>query len=104
MLDILVNNSGSGYAMPVLDSDMAVSKALFDVNFFAVISVTQAFIPLLVKSKGTVVNNTSFVSVLPVPFQGVYNASKAAASMLASTMRIELAPLGVKVVDLRTGL
>ncbi len=102
-LDFLLNNSGVLYNMPVLDVDISAAKALFDVNFFAVLAVTQAFMPLLVKSQGVVINNTSVVAVLAAPFQSIYNASKAAAAMLTNNMRIEFAPLGVKVIDLRTG-
>lgn len=102
-LDFLVNNSGALYNMPVLDVDMSAAKAIFDVNVFAVLAVTQAFMPLLIKSHGVVINNTSVVAVLANPFQGIYNASKAAAAMLTENMRIEFAPLGVRVIDLRTG-
>jgi len=50
-----------------------------------------------------VVNNTGIDSVFSAPFQGVYNASKAAAAMISANLRIELAPFGIKVVDLKTG-
>ena len=50
-----------------------------------------------------IVNNTSISSVAPTPFSSVYHASKAAAAMFSDHQRIELAPFGVRVVDLRTG-
>jgi short-subunit dehydrogenase len=50
-----------------------------------------------------VVNNTSVLSVAPMPMQGIYSASKAAAAMLTDNLRIELAPFKIKVIDLRTG-
>lgn len=102
-LDYLVNNSGSGYNMPVTDIDLSEAKKIFEVNFFGVIAVTQAFMPLLMKSKGTVVNNTSIVSVAPLPFLGIYNASKAAAHSITHNMRLEFEPLGVKVVEIMSG-
>ncbi|KAJ0163645.1 NADPH-dependent 1-acyldihydroxyacetone phosphate reductase [Colletotrichum tanaceti] len=49
-----------------------------------------------------VVNHTSVGSVTALPFQGIYNASKAALAMLSETMRLELAPFGIGVVDLKT--
>jgi 1-acylglycerone phosphate reductase len=38
-----------------------------------------------------------------VPLQGIYNASKAAAASLTKTLRLELEPFGIKVVDMKTG-
>lgn len=104
-LDILVNNSGAGYSMPLSDTDIDEARQCFELNVWALLSVTQAFLPLLLNSQqgAMVVNNTSIASVTPAPMQGIYNASKAAAAMLTDTLRIELAPFKVKVVDLRTG-
>ena len=51
-----------------------------------------------------IVNNTSIVSVIPFPFQGVYNASKAALASLTDTLRLELSPFDIDVVDLKTGV
>jgi 1-acylglycerone phosphate reductase len=104
-LDILVNNSGAGYNMPLADTDIVEARKTFDLNVWALLAVTQAFLPLLLKSSrgAMVINNTSVASVAPMPMQGIYNASKAAAAMLTDNLRIELAPFKIKVVDLRTG-
>jgi 1-acylglycerone phosphate reductase len=90
-LDILLNNAGGGYSCPVSDLSIAEAKRLFDLNVWSYISVTQAFLPLLIRSKGMVVNQTSLVSVLPIPFQSAYNASKAAMAMFSDNQRLELA-------------
>lgn len=104
-LDILINNAGSGYSMPLSDASLSKSKELFDLNVWGLLSTTQSFLQLLLKSKngGMVVNNTGIDSVVSAPFQGVYNASKAAAAMISANLRLELAPFGIKVVDLKTG-
>ncbi|PQE10300.1 hypothetical protein CJF32_00000857 [Rutstroemia sp. NJR-2017a WRK4] len=102
-LDILVNNSGGGYAMPLLDADLSVAKQLFDLNVFAVVSVTQAFSPLLIASKGTILNIGSILGIAPMYWQGYYNASKAAIAMLTNQLRLELAPFDVKVILEITG-
>ena len=102
-LDILVNNAGTSYSMPISDMSIDYAKGLFDVNVWAQLAVTQAFLPLLIKSKGMVVNQTSVVAVAPGPFQSAYNASKAALSMFSDCLRLELEPIGVKVIDLKTG-
>jgi short-subunit dehydrogenase len=102
-LDILVNNAGAGYSMPIADISIAEAKKLFDLNVWSYLSVTQAFLPLLLKSKGTIVHNTSIASVTTIPFQGTYHASKAAIASFADAQRLELEPFGVKVIDLKTG-
>lgn len=56
--------------MPLLDINLDVAKAMFDVNVFAVIGVTQAFSPLLVAAKGKVLNIGSIAGTFPFPFMG----------------------------------
>jgi short-subunit dehydrogenase len=102
-LDILVNNAGLSYSMPMSDVDIDEARKIFDLNVFAQIAVTQAFLPLLLKSKGMLVNQTSVVGCVVGPFQAIYNASKAAMSMISDCQRLELEPFGVKVIDLKTG-
>lgn len=104
-LDILLNNSGAGYHLPLTDVSIDAARELFDLNVWGVLSVIQAFMPLLLKSahSGMIVNNTSLASIADVPLQGIYNASKAAAASLTETLRLELQPFGIKVVDLKTG-
>lgn len=103
-LDILINNAGGVYSMPVSDLDIGKAKELFDLNVWSYISVTQAFLPLLLQSKGMIVNHTSIASLFTVPFQATYNASKAAIASYSDHMRLELAPFGITVIDLKTGL
>ena len=103
-LDILVNNAGASYTMPIADVSIPEAKKLFDLNVWSYISMTQTFLPLLLKSsKAMVVNHTSTGSGLTIPFQAVYNASKAAMSTFSNTLRLELEPFGIAVVDLKTG-
>ncbi|KAL1687278.1 hypothetical protein GGG16DRAFT_117114 [Schizophyllum commune] len=103
-LDILVNNAGVAYSSSVADSDMAKVRWLFDVNVLGHYSTTKTFIPLLIKSKrGLVMFNSSLASVVPLPYNAPYNAAKAALNAIGDTLRVELAPFGVKVVNLLTG-
>src|SRR5262245_40274543 len=64
-LDILLNNSGGNYPMPLVDASLDDARKLFDLNVWAVLAVTQAFLPFLLKSDhgGMIVNNTSMLSV-----------------------------------------
>lgn len=103
-LDILVNNAGAQYSMPVSDISIPEAKRLFDLNVWSYLAVTQAFLPLLLQSKGMVVNQTSIASSVTLPFQAAYNASKAAMAMFSDSQRLELAPFGITVVELKTGL
>ncbi|KAK5046205.1 hypothetical protein LTR84_008662 [Exophiala bonariae] len=104
-LDVLVNNAGRDYMMPVLDIDLDQMRATFETNVFSYVAITRAFFPLLVRSTQNpmIVNNTSVNSLLPLAFNRGYNASKAAAAMLSSQMRVELHNFGIKLVELKTG-
>ncbi|KIW19006.1 hypothetical protein PV08_03296 [Exophiala spinifera] len=102
-LDYLLNNSGQNIILPALDLDIDEGKKMFDVNFWGVLRMIQAFAPLLIEAKGTVVNIGSIVAYLHTPYTAVYNASKAAVHMLSDTLRLELAPLNVKILTVVTG-
>ena len=91
--------------MPVVDVSVPEAKQLFDLNVWSHIAMTQGFLPLLLKSsRGMIINQTSVGAVTTLPFQAVYNASKAALAMLSDSLRLELQPFGITVVDLRTGV
>jgi 1-acylglycerone phosphate reductase len=96
-LDVLVNNAGSGLLGPITEIDLDAGRKLFDVNFWGVIAVTQAFTPLIVQAQGLIVNISSSASIMHTPWMSMYNCSKAAVSMASANMRIELKPLGVRV-------
>lgn len=102
-LDYLVNNAGVNYISPTLDVDIGKAKAMFDVNFWGVLSCIKAFAPLLIAAKGTVINIGSILSLLNLPYSSIYCASKAAITIFDEVLRIEMAVLGVKVVTAITG-
>ncbi|KAI0051603.1 NAD(P)-binding protein, partial [Auriscalpium vulgare] len=103
-LDIIVNNAGLAYPAAVTDMDMAAVRGLFEVNLFAPMFITQVFAPLLVASgDARVVQTGSISGILPVPFSAAYNCSMAALHALSNTMRVELAPFGIKVINVCTG-
>ena len=102
-LDYLVNNSGISYICLHWTPTFSDAKAMFDVNFWAVLAVIQCFSPLLIAVKGSIVNNGSINSVLNPPWMGIYGASKAALRILDETLRLELGPFQVKVLTVITG-
>ncbi|KAK5947552.1 hypothetical protein PMZ80_001705 [Knufia obscura] len=103
-LDLLINNAGTGYNMPVLDINLDEGRRVFDVNVWSLITVSRAFLPLLMKTPNAkIANNVSVAAYASMPLQGVYNASKAAANLMTETLRLELKPFGIGVVSLMTG-
>ncbi|KAI4865979.1 NAD(P)-binding protein [Hypoxylon rubiginosum] len=102
-LTFLINCAARNYFMPLLDQDIEAGKALYDTNVWGPLAVTQAFAPLLIKAKGTVVFITSLSGYLNVPYQGTFAASKRSEEIMAETLRLELAPFHVKVLSVVTG-
>lgn len=56
--------------MPVLDTNIDVAKAMFDVNVFGVLRVTQAFSEMAIAAEGKIVNLSSIVGVFPNSMTG----------------------------------
>jgi NAD(P)-dependent dehydrogenase (short-subunit alcohol dehydrogenase family) len=73
------------------------------VNLFGTYAVTQAFLPMLIRSGGAVINNLSVNALAPLPLIPAYSISKAAAFNLTQSLRAILAPQGVRVHAVLTG-
>ncbi|KAF4414742.1 1-acyldihydroxyacetone-phosphate reductase [Fusarium acutatum] len=69
-LDILVNNAGCASFSPLVHADINDAKALYDVNVWGSLRVTQSFIPLLVSSQGVILNIASMAGAVPLAWQG----------------------------------
>lgn len=67
-LDVLVNNAGVGYVLPVLDIDINAAQRLFDINLWGPLRMIQAFADLLIASRGRIVNVSSSASVVNSPW------------------------------------
>ncbi|KAH8818894.1 hypothetical protein DL96DRAFT_1534386 [Flagelloscypha sp. PMI_526] len=103
-LNILVNNAGISYPFSAADMDLKKVKELFEVNLFGVMQMVQTFLPMLLASEDArIVQIGSITAVVPNPFGSAYNASKAALAAYSDTLRIELAPFGIKVVNVTAG-
>ncbi|KAL8856807.1 MAG: hypothetical protein Q9178_006644 [Gyalolechia marmorata] len=103
-LDVLVNNAGRLCVMPFLDTDLEEAKRVFDVNFWGAVRLVRAMGAFLIKAKGVIVNVSSIAGCVAVPFMGAYAASKAALTMASETLRLEMEPLGVRVLTVKSGL
>ena len=100
-LDILINNAGVALQDDL--SDRAVLERHLAVNLFGPYGVIQAFLPLLARSRGAVVNNLSLVALAAFPIQPAYSISKAAAFSLTQSLRTLLAARGVRMHAVLTG-
>ena len=100
-LDILINNAGIALYDDL--SDRAMLERHLAVNLFGTYGVTQAFLPLLTRSRGAIVNNVSVMALAPVPVTAAYAVSKAAAFSLTQSLRALLAGRGVRVHAVLTG-
>lgn len=102
-LDYLVNNAGRNYTVPALDVDFVEVQNVFDTNIISVMRRCQAFSPLLMQVKGTIINIGSVAAEIPYVYGSVYNATKAALHAYSDTLRVELAPFDVRVMVVVTG-
>ncbi|KAI6367517.1 hypothetical protein MCOR25_004882 [Pyricularia grisea] len=102
-LDVLVNNAGAVHTMPLLDVDLEKARQTYEVNVWGVLAVAQGFADLLIKAGGVVLNISSIAACVTMSWQGIYSSSKAAITTLSETLRIEMAPLGVRVITAMVG-
>jgi NAD(P)-dependent dehydrogenase (short-subunit alcohol dehydrogenase family) len=100
-LDILINNAGVALYDDL--SDRTALEQHLAVNLFGTYDVTQAFLPLLTRSQGAIVNNVSMMALAPFPLTPAYAISKAAAFNLTQSLRALLAGQGVSVHAALTG-
>ncbi|MCU0119319.1 SDR family oxidoreductase [Pseudomonas sp. B2M1-30] len=102
-LDVLINNAGYGAMGPLLDGGVSAMQRQFETNVFSIVGVTRAMFAVLRRAKGLVVNVGSVSGVLVTPFAGAYCASKAAVHALSDALRMELAPFGIRVMEVQPG-
>ncbi|HXY45153.1 MAG TPA: SDR family NAD(P)-dependent oxidoreductase [Acidimicrobiales bacterium] len=100
-LDVLINKAGIALYDDL--SDRSVLERHLSVNLFGTYAVTQAFLPLLTRSGGAVVNNTSMMAMAPLPITPAYAVSKAAVFNLTQSLRALLAGRCVRVHAVLTG-
>jgi NAD(P)-dependent dehydrogenase (short-subunit alcohol dehydrogenase family) len=100
-LEVLINNAG----IAIYDdlSKPEVIERHLAVNLFGPLNVTRAFLPLLKRSKGAIVNNVSTVALAALPVVSGYSISKAAAFSMTQSLRALLAGQGVTVHAILTG-
>lgn len=104
-VSVLINNAGYSVRGALEDVPMEDIRRLFEVNLFAMIRVTQSCLPGMRKLRsGTIVNLSSMVGKFIFPMSGVYASTKHAVEAISDALRVELRPLGIRVVTIRPGV
>ncbi len=103
-VSVLINNAGFSLRGGLEDVPLSSVRRVFEVNFFALIRVTQACLPGMRRlRRGTIINLSSMVGKFPFPLNGVYSASKHAVEAISDALRMEVRPFGIRVVTIRPG-
>jgi NAD(P)-dependent dehydrogenase (short-subunit alcohol dehydrogenase family) len=107
-LDMLVNNAGFSQVGAVVDLQREDLRRQYETNVIAPVAVSRAALPLLraaaeAGAAPVIANVGSIVGLFTTPFAGAYCSSKAALHALSDALRMELAPLGIRVVTVQPG-
>lgn len=103
-VDLLINNAGLGRHGAFVEQDQAADRQMIDLNVTALTAMTREFLPGMVERKhGGVINVASTAAFQPIPFMGVYAATKGYVLYLSEALAEEVGRHGVKVVCLCPG-
>lgn len=103
-IDVLVNNAGFGISGAVEFTDTEDARRLFDTNFFGMVRMNRAVIPVMRRQgSGRIVNLSSVAAPIPIPFQAYYSAGKAAVNAYTMALANELRPFGITVCAVQPG-
>ena len=103
-IDVLVNNAGRGWYGSIEAMDESSLRAMFELNFFAVLSVTRAVLPgMRARGNGWIVNVSSVAGLVSAPGFGYYSATKFAIEAITDALRDEVATQGISVLAVEPG-
>jgi NAD(P)-dependent dehydrogenase (short-subunit alcohol dehydrogenase family) len=103
-IDVVVNSAGYGLFGPVEMATDKQARAIFDTNFFGVLNVLRATLPVLRKQRtGRVVQMSSHFGQMSYPGTGMLAATKHAVGGVTAALAQELAPLGVRFTMIESG-
>lgn len=90
-LDALLNNAGNAHSGAIEDLSRDIFRAQFETNVFGLLELTNAIIPIMRRQgHGRIIQISSILGIVSLPFRGAYNAAKAAVESLTDALRIEL--------------
>lgn len=103
-IDVLVNNAGRGWYGSIEGMDDAAVRAMFELNFFGMLSVIRAALPgMRARGNGWIVNISSVAGLLGAPGFGYYSATKYAVEGVTEVLREEVAAQGIRVLAVEPG-
>src|SRR4051794_16499103 len=103
-IDVLVNNAGVGAGGAAEESSIEQAQRVFDVNFFGVVRMTKAVLPhMRAQGGGRIINVSSVLGFVPVPFGALYAASKHAIEGYSESVDHEVRRHGIRVLLVEPG-
>ncbi len=103
-IDVVINNAGFGISGAIEYTDTEEAKRQFDVNFFGMVRVNHAVLPIMRKQGyGRIINMSSVAAPIAIPFQAYYSASKAAVRTYTMALQSEVKPYGIEVCAIMPG-
>jgi NAD(P)-dependent dehydrogenase (short-subunit alcohol dehydrogenase family) len=103
-VDALVNNAGYTLIGSSEETSVEEAKELFDTNFFGVLRMSRAVLPVMrEQGTGRIANIGSVVGFLPAPYQGIYAASKHALEGYSESLDHEVRQFGIRVSVIEPG-
>lgn len=103
-IDAVVNNAGYSLAGSIEDTSIAEAKAQLETNFFGVLRVCRAVLPVMREQRrGHIVNISSLAGTFGLPFAGLYSASKFALEGMSESLRYETRRYGIRVALVEPG-
>ena len=103
-IDVLINNAGFGISGAVEFTETAEAKHQFDVNFFGMVNMNRAVLPVMRgQGGGRILNMSSVAAPIAIPFQAYYSASKAAVRTYSLALASEVKPFGIEVCVIMPG-
>ncbi|MBB4443938.1 MULTISPECIES: oxidoreductase [Rhizobium] len=98
-IDVLVNNAGGALIGAAEESSIEQAQALFDLNVFGIIRVTNEVLPIMRNQRsGRIINISSVVGFIPSPFSALYTATKHAVEGYSESLDHEVRSLGIRVL------
>ena len=103
-IDVMVNNAGRGWYGSIEGMDETSLRAMFELNFFAVLAVTRAVLPgMRARGSGWIVNVSSVAGLVSAVGFGYYSATKFAIEAITDALRDEVAAQGISVLTVEPG-
>jgi NAD(P)-dependent dehydrogenase (short-subunit alcohol dehydrogenase family) len=97
-IDVVINSVGYSLAGSIEDTSIEEVQQTFNTNFFGIHRVCQQVIPVMRKQgEGKIINISSLIGLVGIPFQGFYAATKYALEGYTEALRLELEPFNIKV-------